>query len=196
MVHGRILQLLKDGTAAQHEAVERRVDLANRLRDVSAYADLLGRFYGFYAPLERALGRVAGCGAVDVDFGERQKAPWLAADLTALGRDPDRVPRWETPPSSDSLGQALGRWYVLEGATLGGRLIRKEVKARLGLTPERGCAFFAGYGDRAREMWDAFRAALVAHATAPAVEEEIVSAARDTFDALDRWLARPAEVTP
>jgi heme oxygenase len=188
MADGRILGCLKDGTAAQHEALERRVDLANRLRDPATYAGLLGRFYGFYAPLEAALGRVGGYESVGLDFAERRKAALLRRDLIALGRDPDGFPLRPTP-AVGSLASALGTLYVLEGATLGGRFITATVAARLGLTPDRGCGFFASYGARVGAMWAAFRAALVAYATGEEVETEVVAAANDTFDALDRWLA-------
>jgi heme oxygenase len=195
MTHGRILQTLKDGTAAQHEAVERRMNLDARLSDTGSYAGLLAALYGFYAPLEDALAAVGGYGALGIDFDRRRKAARLAADLVALGRDPAAVPRWAAPRPG-SLGCALGCMYVLEGATLGGRYVRREVEARLGLTAARGCAFFASYGDQVGPMWTQFRAALVAHAGTAAVEGEVVAAALDTFAALDRWLAAGPEGTP
>ena len=194
MEHGRVLHFLKERTAPQHESLECRVDLANRLRDPGAYAGLLGCFHGFYAPLEDALGRVAGFEAVGIDFGARRKTPWLAADLAALGRRPGEFPLCESTPAVDSLGRALGCLYVLEGATLGGKVVTKMVASRLGLTPGRGCAFFASYGDRVGAMWGEFRSALADYTTAPAREEEILSAAAETFDALGHWLAA-AEVT-
>lgn len=195
MSQGRVLHFLKEGTAAQHRAVERRVDLANRLRDSASYADLLSCFHGFYAPLEASLARVTGYETVGLNFEERRKTPRLVADLAALGRSPDEFPLWSDPPAFESLGRALGAMYVLEGATLGGQYITKAVESRLGFTPECGCAFFASYGDRVGAMWNAFRESLVAHATTPQREEEVVAAATDTFDALDRWFAA-AEVTP
>ena len=195
MTHGRILQSLKDETAAQHDALERRVSLETRLRDAHSYARLLARMYGFYAPLESALGEVRGYDTLGLDFDRRRKAHRLAADLTALGRDPAALPlRAAAPPGS--LSVALGCMYVLEGATLGGQYVRRAVAARLGLTAGRGCAFFDSYGDQVGVMWNQFRVALVAHAETPAVEAEMVAAARDTFAALDRWLAADTEVSP
>lgn len=193
MSHGRILRFLKEGTAAQHQAVERRVDLANRLRDHAAYANLLGCFYGFHKPLETALGHVAGYETVGLNFDERRKTACLVADLAALGHTPGEFPLWDAPAFA-SLGDALGAMYVVEGATLGGQFITKAVAARLGLTSKCGCAFFASYGDRVGVMWNNFREALVAYATTPQREAEIVAAATDTFNALDAWLAA-AEVT-
>jgi heme oxygenase len=193
MLHGRVLRFLKEGTAAQHEAVERRVDLANRLSNPSAYVGLLGCFYGFYLPLETALGRVTGYETVGLHFDERRKTPSLVTDLGALGHTPDEFPLCDAPVFA-TLGEALGALYIVEGATLGGQYITKAVESRLGFTPKCGCAFFASYGNRVGAMWNAFRESLVAYATTPEREAEIVITATDTFNALDVWLAT-AEVT-
>jgi heme oxygenase len=193
MEQGRILRVLKDATAERHEAVERRVDIEGRLGSTSDYADLLARFYGFYAPLESALARAGDYDSLGIDFDERRKTGRLARDLAALGRDPAAVPLCPDPPTVESVAQALGTMYVLEGATLGGRVITRMVESRLGLTPERGCAFFSSYGDRVGAMWNAFRAALTNFAT-PQTESEVVAAATRTFDALDGWLAAGTEV--
>ncbi|MBP3955787.1 biliverdin-producing heme oxygenase [Gemmata sp. G18] len=192
IAHGRILERLKEGTAPHHAAAEQRLDLENRLRDSSAYAALIGRLCGFYRPLESALGRVRGYEELDLRFSERSKAHHLVNDLAELGHAPDRFPICP-PPQVPSLGDALGRMYVLEGATLGGRMISRMVEARLGFTPERGCAFFASYGDRVGAMWTAFRSALVRFATTPEVEREIIVAAVDTFDRFNSWLASAGE---
>lgn len=195
MTGGRVLQLLKEGTAPHHEAVERRFDLHNRLRDTHTYTALLGRLYGFYQPLEAALGRVTGYEAVGVRFDERRKVARLAADLTALGSAPGAFPVRAPAPEFGSLGAALGSLYVVEGASLGGQYISRLVAQRLGLTPDRGCAFFAGYRERTGPMWDAFRGALVRFAVTPSAEQQVVSAAVETFTGLDRWLARDEGVS-
>ncbi|QJW98264.1 biliverdin-producing heme oxygenase [Frigoriglobus tundricola] len=195
MTGGRVLQLLKEGTAPQHEAVERRFDLNNRLRDTHTYTALLGRLYGFYQPLEAALGRVTGYEDLGLHLHERRKVAWLVSDLTALGCVPDSFPTCAHVPEIDSLGPAFGSMYVVEGASLGGRHISKLVAQRLGLTPDRGCSFFASYRDRIGPMWDAFRAALVRFAGTPSAEQQVVTAAVQTFESLDRWLARDEGVS-
>jgi len=196
MSQGRVLQFLKEGTAIRHEAVERMVDLPNQLRDADTYADLLARFYGFYLPAEAALANVSGYDAVGIDFEARRKSHLLRQDLAAVGRDPEAVPLSSDLPAVRSLGQALGWLYVFEGATLGGRVVSRMARERLGVTPESGGSFFASYGDRVGEMWAAFRAALVRHATTPRAEEEVVSAAGDAFDRFGLWLAPAAGVKP
>jgi heme oxygenase len=82
---------------------------------------------------------------------------------------------------------------VLEGATLGGQVVRREVGRSLGLGTGTGCSFFGSYGDRVGEMWKEFCGALAAYAARdPSAEEPLVAAAVETFDALDRWLAGEA----
>ena len=98
------------------------------------------------------------------------------------------LPVCSTLPRVATFADALGCLYVLEGSTLGGQFIRREVAARLGLTPDRGCAFFAGYGERTGAMWKAFGAAVTAHADArPEDRDVIVAAAVETFTRLDEW---------
>ncbi|MDY3553445.1 biliverdin-producing heme oxygenase [Gemmata sp. JC717] len=186
-----ILDRLKETTAEQHARLERRVDLGARLRGPEAYTDLLGQFYGFYRPLEEALAAVSGYESVGLAFVERGKTAYLASDLEALGRSTANVPL-AAAPQVRSLGAALGRMYVLEGATLGGRVVCRMVRESLGFTPDRGCRFFNSYGARVGPMWTAFRAALVQFATTPEAETEVVVAAGDTFDRFDCWLATGA----
>lgn len=195
MTDRRILRFLKEGTAPQHEAAERRLDITDRVRTPSTYAALLGRLYGFYVPLEGALGRVPGYESVGLDFGARRKTPHLVADLTSLGQDIESLPLATGFPPPATLGAALGGMYVLEGATLGGRVISRMVHDRLGFTPARAGAFFDGYGDRVGDMWTEFRAALVRFADTPAAEAEVLAAARGTFDRFNDWLATAPWVT-
>lgn len=84
----------------------------------------------------------------------------LARDLAALDVAPVRMPVPPTPRLE--CAAALGALYVLEGASLGGRVIARHVADALALTPDTGLAFFCGYGDATGEMWRRFGAALEA----------------------------------
>jgi heme oxygenase (biliverdin-IX-beta and delta-forming) len=90
----------------------------------------------------------------------------------------------------------LGCVYVLEGSTLGGRVISGQVQARLGAGVTR--LFLDGYGQRTGESWQTFRAALAAatrhHLGAPSgngrsVEGRIIAGAKATFEAFTAWLS-------
>lgn len=81
----------------------------------------------------------------------------------------------------------MGALYVLEGSTLGGRMIGRHITATHGLTGE-GLAYYSGHGPRTGSMWLAFRARLD---TFDGDAAQVVSAANGTFDAMRAWLAPP-----
>lgn len=185
-----ILAHLKERTRPHHERVEQRLPVLRDDLAAGEYRDLLARFHGFYAPLEARLCAVRGWDGVAVRPADRLKTPLLRRDLAVLGVNADALPPCPALPDVDTLARALGAMYVLEGSTLGGRLIERHLARVLGLSPARGCAFFASYGDRVGPMWKAFGAAVTAYAAAhPGDEDEMVDAAAQTFDRLDAWLA-------
>lgn len=200
-----ILNRLKHETAAEHGAVEAQLDLLGRLGSLDNYRQLLACLWGFYAPFEQLLGAGPDWARFDVDIAQRLKAPALARDLQALGLAPAALaalPRCRALPTPTSFAHRLGCMYVLEGATLGGQLIAREARARLGLSPEHGCAFFASYGDQVGPMWRAFRALLLRVAVDAAAEADMVRGAHATFAAFGQWVgayahdeqyARPAD---
>ena len=188
-----ILERLKHETHAAHMRLEATVDLPGRLRSAETYRALLARFYSFYAPLEPRILARSEWAQHDFPIAQRAKVPALARDLAALGFTPEALaalPRCEELPALASFPAALGAMYVLEGATLGGQLISRAVRAELGFAPETGCAFFASYGRELGPMWQAFRALLArAEAENPASADAIVAGARATFAALGAWIA-------
>jgi heme oxygenase len=196
MGKGMILELLKERTRDLHTQVERTVDLPTRLQSRLLYASLLSRFYGFYGPLEDRLAAVEGLAAAALEFEGRRKAPLLRDDLTALGlgeADIRSLPRCERLPSVTDTGDALGCLYVLEGATLGGQVVRRLVEQRLGLAAGRGCSFFDSYGERVGVMWREFRRFVEGYVMAtPGAGDRVIAAAVGTFSSLDRWVVEGA----
>lgn len=188
-----ILTALKDQTRHLHEQIERTVDLEARLGSVDAYVGLLARFHGFYAPLEARLVAIDGYEAIGLDMTQRLKVSHIVADLRALGlsmAEVEALPRCSRLPRIPGLADALGCLYVLEGATLGGQIIKRRVESRLDLRPGHGCSFFSAYGEEVGLMWKDFRAILGQYmAQHPGAEKRIVSAAADTFAKLDAWIA-------
>lgn len=195
-----ILSILKEQTRPQHEQIEKTMNLLSRLQSVEGYVSLLGRFYGFYAPLEARLGSVQGAEqayeAVGFNFAKRLKTHLLRADLIALGMSADAVeqlPLCSDLPHVDGMPEAMGCWYVLEGSTLGGQIIRREVNAKLGFVPGNGCSFFSAYGDQLGPMWKSFGVAIekfVADSANSDCAERVLNAAGDTFVKLEVWVAK------
>jgi heme oxygenase (biliverdin-IX-beta and delta-forming) len=194
-----ILEALKSGTAAQHERVEALLALDGPPLTRARYATVVSELRALYAPLERAL--FARLDA-DVPAGwrlpafvpsDRRKLPLLDRDLAALslGTPPDApvavLPAVATVPA------ALGALYVLEGATLGGRVIARRL-ADLGLAPATGAAYFAGYGDATGAMWRGYGAQVSDFVARFGGADEVLRAAGATFDAFERWFTAPAAV--
>lgn len=185
-----ILHELKQQTRSHHSQLEQGLALLTRPMTRDDYQLLLERMWGFYTPLEQELART--CAATHVlSWDERWKAPRLERDLQALGLTPSEIyglPICHALPRCSDLGAALGCWYVVEGATLGGQLIARHLFPRLALTPERGGAFFTSYGSQVGPMWQQFCYVLTTYATTSDRRQTMIAAACETFVALTDWL--------
>jgi len=186
-----ILARLKRETAAEHAAIEEATGLMRPEATLGDYRHYLERSHSFYAAVERELQRHDVWDLLGLDAAERTKLPLIADDLEALGRAPESVPPCAAPPSLPGLAEALGAAYVLEGATLGGRVISRHLTSEFGShVPRR---FVNAYGAQTGDNWQAFRAALNRFTRSRALEERIVAGAKETFRSYTRWLAeRPA----
>jgi heme oxygenase len=185
-----ILGRLKHETRALHDRLESGLGLLDAPLSRDRFLRLLERFWGFHAAWEPAVARALN----DETFlAPRLKLGWLQADLLALGRSPGdiaRLPRCfeaaQLAPLPGRPAAALGSLYVLEGSTLGGRVISRALKGAPWL-PEGGIGYFDPYGPRTGQMWQDFRDYAAARST-PAADAEMLAAARATFERLYRWL--------
>jgi heme oxygenase len=186
-----VMQRLRQETQIIHTRVESRVALPDRVGSAAGYRALLETFYGLYSPCESA-----------VEAFAPQLAPWLPdvllrlrksaleRDLQALGNiSPETLPLASVSPLQ-TVAQAFGCLYVLEGSTLGGQVIGRHIAVTLGYTPGNGCSFFSGDGADTGRMWTLFRKAVEGYSAAhPNDDDEIVLSAIHTFETFDRWIA-------
>jgi heme oxygenase len=174
---------LRAETRPEHDRLENGLRLADPGLTMPRYREVLARFFGFWSGWEP---RIAAVLADEALLAPRRRLPLLRADLLALGIAPETLPACEPPPLRNR-GEAFGSLYVMEGSTLGGRVIVKRLGA-LGLSPETGgCSYFAGYGGETGAMWTRFLERLEAEAgeaDAPA----IIRGARATFASLGDWM--------
>jgi heme oxygenase len=182
-----LLERLKVETRQAHDRIEAAIDLDRRIASRDAYRDLLARFYGFHKAWESE----AAAMAPDRDFFQsRCKTQLLARDLETLGLESDdiiRLPQCQPLMPLPAPEAVLGSMYVVEGSTLGGAIIAREVENRLGLTAETGCAYFRSYGRDVAAMWKSFGAKLL-EASSPEADDLIVGAAQETFNVMHDWL--------
>ena len=185
-----VLQDLRAGTAELHIALEKRLPFFSDTLDTQAFVRLMQAYYGFYMPLEDALLRSAAIPA-DFDLAPRLNAPTLCSDLHALGVSAAALrslPHCEQLPVIDSSAACLGVLYVLEGATLGGQILRREISTRLGLEADNGAAFLDIYGAATGRRWRDFIEYLGSRSMSADERAAVVTAAQTTFSCFERWL--------
>lgn len=183
-----ILTRLKLETAAEHSAVEDAARIMHPRLTLEEYRAYLEKSYGYYAVVEGLLCRHGVWDALELPEEERLKLPLLARDLEALGSSPGSVVICDAPPVLGSVAEAAGSAYVLEGSTLGGKVISRHVRHRLGDAVPR--SFLDCYGENIGANWQAFRGALLRFAKSRGIEDGMVSGAKETFQTFTRWLAQ------
>lgn len=193
----RILELLRAGTREAHDRIELNPVMGRLTRDdldLEHYTLVLRRMLTLHAAVEGRLAAALANHRDDLALDARRKTPLLRRDLIALG-----ATAWaEYPPQALAElvvdePSAWGTLYVLEGSTLGGRIILRSIERSLGLTTDTGAAFFSGYGERTGHNWGIFVDALTAaHRRAPHWEDAIVASACACFAVMDDWLATGA----
>jgi heme oxygenase len=179
---------LKEMTWDIHLRLEKRLAVKDRFSTVDLYRTHLSRLLAFQAAAEEQWGGMLG--QVLDDYPARLKAPLLVLDIEALGGGLP-LSRAEIPQAADPVA-ALGGFYVLEGATLGGQHLLPIVERKLGLSASHGARYLASYGSNVQPMWRKFSATVEAECAAPAARDRAGAMARDTFLALEGWLCGEA----
>jgi len=115
------------------------------------------------------------------------KAQFIEADLKTLGTTKDTA---ATPLTKNldltklTPAFAFGVMYVIEGSSLGGRVILKNIHGALGHDADNGAAYFSGYGAQTGSHWKAFLGALTQYENSNNCEDEIIAGANFAFDAI------------
>jgi heme oxygenase len=191
-----VLRRLRSETAGEHQTVEQTLDLLSPELTRDRLVGVLTRMHGFWAAAEAGLDAWADAHPADADrvgWARRRRTALFAADLAALDAEPDRAPDLPAVPDTDA---ALGRLYVLEGSSLGGVFIDRHLATLPQLAGAGRLSSFSPYGERTGAMWHAFRSVTRERVAAGGDADRVVDAARETFGALARWCAAPAEVVP
>ncbi len=179
---------LRVDTREAHERLEGSIDLAKWTDTPEDYRSLIARFYGFHAAIEPGL-----LAALEGHFAGTGRASLLRRDLEALGmteEEIERLPLCDDLPDHASTARAFGVAYVLEGSALGGQIVGRLVRDRLGYDAERGVSFFLSHGRHVGQEWRAFGHACDTYFATHEGEGEAIAAADATFAAMGRWLGQ------
>ncbi|UTW64541.1 biliverdin-producing heme oxygenase [bacterium SCSIO 12741] len=179
-------EVLKERTAKSHREIEKCEGLRNLLSPdltLAEYLLILQCWKSFLGPIERAMNSMEEMAGLMDDLATRKKIPWLDADIQNGGLGAKRV----VPDSKMALSTPAVFWgylYVIEGSTLGARVITKKL-VQHGTIPKTCLNFYFGYREQAYPKWAIFKQALDAWGEQhPDKYEEVVEAAMDAFDSL------------
>ncbi len=198
---------LRSATASLHAAVERlpvMIAITAAAVTYDDYLNYLARMTEVYGSLEPPLLSILDTALLsypDLRPDVRPKLPSLLADLAAHGAEP---PRPVEPLEPEDLSTAIGGIYVLEGATLGARVIAKHLCRQLGGEAAERIAADAFLGLRQEagrpsvsSSWKAFAAQLERLATRGFVDrQQATRGARTTFERVHRVLGGRTDPQP
>ena len=180
-----VLTRLRAETGDLHRQLESRFDAVTMLQTSGGKTAFCRRFHLLHRSVEEPL--AAWLSAIpDLELPRRRRAASFAATLADCRFDTHR-----TPPRLASRAEALGLLYVIEGSTLGGRIILKQLAA-LGID-RRGLDFLDPYGAETGRMWRQFLAVLAREAGSAAAVKDAVRGARNGFAWAQSCLCDPAE---
>ena len=179
--------LLRQATAEAHGRLESQLDLLARPASEARFRRVLSRFWGFHAVWEPAL--QARADVAEVAAG-RVRLALLGADLARLGLRPEQCDELPLCLAAGALcstrAGAFGSLYVMEGSTLGGKVIGRHLATAAWLPPG-GLRTFDPYGEATGRMWRKLQADLD-EAASELGTAAIAAGAVAAFDLLTGWL--------
>jgi heme oxygenase len=135
---------LREVTGEQHRRIERRFDAVMELADPARRPSVIQRYAALYRSVHATLA-VELNGLAGLEFASRARAweavRWPSPNSSAAPAFPEPTNRWE----------GLGFLYVVEGSTLGGRMILGELTKR-GIADQE-LSFLDPYGSSSGRMW-------------------------------------------
>ena len=173
-VDRKVRRTLSEATSGIHERLHRAAPfgaIAAKRLDLDGYRKLLGKIAAFHFAVGPALKLSAA------------RRGLLSQDLDAVdGASPPPI-RWDPP---ETPAGRLGCAYVVEGSTLGGKILFRQLDYLFGAAT-LGRSFFRGTpADGAR--WGALCVALETHGQEPEALDAMIAGARDTFALFERLI--------
>jgi len=153
---------LREASHSCHARINQHPLLAGLMgRDypLTSYQTVLLAYYNLYEMLELKIQDYVIKYSIPFDYSTRQKLFWLYDDLRFFDLYSNLEVNVASPgdaPRIESIGELIGMLYPLEGATLGGQLISKQLFKNHNLTRSEGARFFNGYADDTMAYWNEF----------------------------------------
>lgn len=182
-----ILEKLRAATGELHKTLDTSLyPLIQNMKTPEEYAKLLNTFYAYFKPVEDKVYNFISDEQLD-DHNERRNTGYILHDLEQLDFK-NNIPLATNTPVIDNAAAAFGALYVMEGSTLGGKIIAKTIGGNLNLQNGSALNFFSGYKDQTGPKWLKFIEALNSFAASNNNDDVIIEAAKDTFKKLKYFI--------
>ena len=185
-ITGTLAHRLKHETAEAHAKTEEILSpKLSSIKNYDDYACILKMFYGFFFFLEDSVQSYIRANILP-DIGERRNSKFILKDLEAISSSTKQLAICNAVPEIRSIAQALGALYVMEGSTLGGRMISKMLmKNTFVVFNDSNLNFFSGYKEQTGNRWKSFLTVVDKYEEDA---DEIIASANETFDCLTNWM--------
>jgi len=180
-----LLEVIKTQTSINHLLLKKMlISLMRTIRNETDYARFLALFYGYFGALELSINNCLDVSIIH-DYENRRKTEALKIDLKILNQEDLKLAASELLPVIENHLQSLGALYVIEGSTLGGKIISKMIKQQL-KTEVMAFTFFTGYGDQSANMSNSIKH-ILNRITQTGLIGIIVESANVTFQKFSFW---------
>lgn len=190
-----VLEQVRRRTQDVHRSLEELPIWEAAFSNRRAYAALLDGFLSLVRPADSAVADALGSAAPE-GFSATVRSDWLESDRRSIAELDRTSPLREVVDdlsigaiAGSSRSAAVGTLYVIEGSSLGGRVLSKRLQESLGIGPNSGGRYFFGHGAETAAHWCAFLAWLDAMRLDRAGAEAAASAARSVFERFRERLA-------
>ena len=188
---------LRESTGPLHRSLE-ELPLSQSLTDPGISREQYGRYllalHPVIAKAEESLYPILSHLLPDLEH--RKKRSLIESDLTYL-----QIPTNQAGLSNGSdlihvsrVPHAIGIIYVLEGSTLGGRVIVKNIRSSLGYVKNNGASYFTGYGDQTGPMWKIFLETLTRYEYDSGQGDAIIEGATQAFHIIRKQISSAPEL--
>lgn len=153
---------LKENTRAQHDRLEQLMlvdEIMNRTITLPQYRRILTINFLTHRDYEEVLLKSLGSDLrTKLDVNKRIKLPALELDLLEAGLNNEDLNEEFKPFGEQGYSEsfAIGAMYVLEGATLGGNVIQKQLAQNPNFNEQIGLHYYRAYGKDLMVNWKAF----------------------------------------
>ncbi len=187
------LNTLKTQTAVAHKRLENLpvssciLSPEMKMKDYTHYLSLM---HDVHYDVEKNIFPLLS--TITDDLKEREKRYLIEEDLAFLNCNKTTTNRVFNIENK-TIPFLLGIVYVVEGSTLGGRFILKNIETIPGLDKGKGVLYFSGYGNKTGSYWKNFLHLLTVYQEENNCEDEIIKGATYAFDCIHDHFVQKVE---